>query len=410
MLALSGGRDSASLLHALHATGLPLKAVHVHHGLQPAADTFAAACRDLCAALDVVLEVRTVQVTTSGAGLEADARAARYAALALTVPDDGVLVTAHHAGDQAETVLMRVLRGTGVDGLAAMQRLATRANGLRIWRPWLALDPAAISVYAERHGLRWVNDPHNGDPAFTRVWLRQTVLPLLETRFPGVRAALNRLADLAAVPRDAALPNCLAGHSPWGPWLALPTLQQLSEARQNDALRAWLRAETSQVPGRDGLQRLRREVVGARADAQPQLRLCGLWVRRYRARLYLTGDVAPIVPTLWQGQCQCRVSGAGVLRADRPPDRPLQVRPPQPGDRIRASGHDHHQRLQQLFQARGVPPWARAGIPVLSDGTRVLAVADWVTADGAPPGLRWHIGDEAAYIENVTLPTQPPTN
>jgi tRNA(Ile)-lysidine synthase len=411
VLALSGGRDSASLLHALHRAGLPLKAVHVHHGLQPAADAFAATCRKQCAALDVTLKVHTVQVTTTGAGLEADARAARYAALARAVPENGVLITAHHAGDQAETVLMRVLRGTGIDGLAAMRRLATRANGLRIWRPWLALDPVVIAAYAAQHGLHWVDDPHNRDPAFARVWLRQTVLPLLETRFPGTRSALNRLADLAAVSsHDDALPDGLAGHSRWGPCLSLSALQYLSEADQNDALRRWLRAVTGQVPGRDGLQRLRREVIGARCDRQPQLRLCGFWVRRHRARLYLTGDVAPIAPALWQGQCQCPVSGAGVLCADRPPNRPLQVRAPQPGDRIRPSGDAHHQRLQTLFQARGIPPWARAGIPVLSDGPRIVAVADWVTADGAPPGLRWHACDDAAYIENVTLPTQPPTN
>jgi tRNA(Ile)-lysidine synthase len=204
VLGFSGGVDSTVLLHALaEARGqfpLELRAVHVHHGLLAQADAWVEAARAHCAAVDVPLQVAYVRVQPAGKGLEAAARSARLQALA-AVPGDA-LVLAQHRDDQAETVLFRFLRGSGVAGLAAMRRIAPAplAGAAAPWwlRPFLDLPKEALIAWARERGLSWVEDPSNASAAFTRNWLRGEILPQLEERLPGVRAVLARTAETMA--------------------------------------------------------------------------------------------------------------------------------------------------------------------------------------------------------------------
>jgi tRNA(Ile)-lysidine synthase len=204
VLGCSGGVDSTVLLHALaEARGefpLELRAVHVHHGLLVQADAWVEAVRSHCAALGVPLQVAYVRVQPDGKGLEAAARSARLRALA-AVPGDA-LVLAQHRDDQAETVLFRLLRGSGVAGLAAMRQIAPAplAGAAAPWwlRPFLDLPKETLIAWAQERGLSWVEDPSNMSADFTRNWLRGDILPRLEARLPGVRTVLARTAETMA--------------------------------------------------------------------------------------------------------------------------------------------------------------------------------------------------------------------
>jgi tRNA(Ile)-lysidine synthase len=389
VVALSGGRDSVSLLHALVGQRLQsVTAVHVHHGLQAAADRFAAHCEALCAAWNVPLQVRRVTVTPSGQGLEADARRARYAALAEAVPTAAVLVTAHHAGDQAETVLMRVLRGTGPEGLAGMRAQGKTVNGTSVWRPWLAITPQQIAAYAQAHGLQWIDDPHNDDPAFTRVWLRQRLLPEIETRYPAAQAALGRLAELMS--ERAFAPVALSERpTDWGRCWPLDEAARLTESDRREALRTWLRGCLGQVPSAAMLARVEREVVQAGPGRHPVLRIRGVILRRHRQGLYATHDLLPLRPCVWADTASVDLPGWGRFTADSAPAAPLTVRASYSGERIKPRGSAQHQRISTLMHARGVPAWLRGRVPVLAQGDEVVALADWRLGEQAPAGLRW---------------------
>src|SRR3546814_1922150 len=190
------GLDSVVLLHLLCARpevrNAGLRAIHVHHGLQSVADDWASHCRALCEALDVPLQVVDVDVERdSGFGLEAAARAARRRAFAAALRDDEVLALAHHRDDQAETFLLRALRASGPDGLAAMLPWQRFANGW-LWRPLLDVPRASLLSHARAHGLRWIADPSNEDTAHDRNFLPHRALPLPRARWPDATAAPTR--------------------------------------------------------------------------------------------------------------------------------------------------------------------------------------------------------------------------
>ena len=202
VVALSGGLDSVVVLHVLAdmpaARARGLRAVHVHHGLHPDADAWQRLCETICSALQVSLRSVNVDVPRDGGeGLEAAARHARRAVFAEELGVGEVLVLAHHRDDQAETFLMRALRGSGVDGLGAMQPWRAFANGW-LWRPLLGHPRSDLQAYAQAHGLRWIEDPSNADARFDRNFLRQRVLPLLRERWPQADASFARSANLCA--------------------------------------------------------------------------------------------------------------------------------------------------------------------------------------------------------------------
>lgn len=397
-LAYSGGMDSTVLLHLAVAARLPnLSAIHIHHGLQASADDWAAQCQAQCAALCVPLQL--VQVTVDAQhpqGPEAAARDARYAALQSSLPNGAVLLTAHHAGDQAETILLRLLRGTGVEGLAAMPVTTTlTSTGTTLWRPLLRISRTSLLRYAQQQGLQWIEDPHNVDPRFSRSWLRQQVMPALHARWPDADQQLARAAEHAA---DAAsllaglAASLLTGLQQVDGGLPVPGLLALSAAERRLVLRYWLQAQALPPPFAGTLQQLETDVLSAGEIAMPLLRWPGGEFRRYREVLYAGATLQTVPESFsagWDGlQPLTLPAELGVLRAPQGLPAAAEVRFACGGERIRPKGDAHHRSLKYLTQKALVPPWLRPRLPLLYVAGELVSVAGRWNAVGAP-ALHW---------------------
>ncbi len=282
-VALSGGIDSVVLLHALTIVGWPQpSALHVHHGLSPNADCWADFCANLCARLGVPLRcVRVAVARASGDGLEAAARRARHAAFAEAEAD--WILLAHHRDDRAETLLFNLLRGAGLPGAAAM-----RERSGRLLRPLLALGRSDIEAYARAHRLRWVEDESNADTRYARNFLRQSVLPDLQRRFPA--AAENLAAAARRFAEGLELLDALArldlGATEDFP-LPCELLTQLDEPRARNVLRYLLTKRDVQIPSEARLREVLRQFLGAAADRRPQARFGGHRLYRRRGAIHL---------------------------------------------------------------------------------------------------------------------------
>ncbi|HEX4878998.1 MAG TPA: tRNA lysidine(34) synthetase TilS [Limnobacter sp.] len=255
VVGLSGGLDSTVLLHALHQAGLALHALHVNHHLQSAAQSWPAHCRSVCHGLGVALDVLDVNVDTRKASLEAEARKARYQAMGAWMQSNNrfLLLCAHHQDDQIETVLIQLLRGQGVRGLAGMSALggwpaATSGSGadLRIGRPLLGLSKSDLHAYAQRHGLAHVEDPSNSNLHIRRNWLRHALLPQLEAQFPQARKGILDLAEHFQAhyrESDGRVASELARLTGPSGQLDLQAWGGLSTQAQRELLHAWLKLQ-----------------------------------------------------------------------------------------------------------------------------------------------------------------------
>ena len=288
-VALSGGADSCALLLAC-ARRWPgqVRALHVHHGLQAAADDFERHCASLCERLALPLHTRRVDARPAGGeSPEAAAREARYAALAALAREHGMadIALAHQADDQAETLLIALARGAGLAGLAAMPALALR-GGLRYHRPLLALSGGQLRDWLREQGVAWIDDPSNGDPRFLRNRIRAELLPAIEALFPHFRATFARSAAHAAQAQQLldvlAAQDLLATGQP--PRIA--ALQELTRARQANALRHWLAARHDCRPSAAQLEELLDQIACCTTRGhQPRLKIGGGFIERQGAAL-----------------------------------------------------------------------------------------------------------------------------
>jgi tRNA(Ile)-lysidine synthase len=287
----SGGLDSTVLLHVLagqrQGLGFTLSALHVHHGLMPEADAWAVHCAKVCAAWAVPLTVERMAVQTADKGVEAAARDARRAAFARQPVE--AIVLAQHQGDQAETLLFRLLRGAGTRGLSAMRPVVIVAGSPPLWRPLLTTPRAELLRYAESHSLSWIEDPSNADPVYSRNFLRNAVLPLLAQRFPAVTTILARTAEQLA--EDAALLDELAALDMQVALdaegrLCTAHLAALSAPRARNVLRHWL-AQAGLHIDRARLEDLLRQALAA-PDAHPLIQIKGCTITRHAGILALS--------------------------------------------------------------------------------------------------------------------------
>lgn len=407
-VAYSGGLDSHVLLHLLaglcRAGGWPpLAAIHVNHGLTPRADAWAGHCRRVCAALGVELVVAAVRVERRGGqGLEAAARAARYRAFTDALGGGELLLQAHHRDDQAETLLLRLLRGSGVAGLAGIPAQRPLGRG-ELLRPLLDCTRAELLDYARQQQLVWIEDDSNVDEGFDRNFLRHRVLPLLAGRWPGYRDTLARLCAQAA--ESAELLEALAGvdaaAAQCGDTLDAAACLALSPARQRNLLRHWLAQRGLPAPGRAQLEQLRAQLPAV-ADAE----LCVTWpgaeVRRHQGRLYAMAPLpAPPedVDIAWSPPHALLPQALGELRAESASGRGLRaggsyrVRSRRGGERCRPQGRAHSQTLKKLLQEAGVPPWWRDRLPLIYCGEQLAAVADLWVCEGFGAGV-----DEPGWV------------
>ena len=350
-VALSGGVDSVVLLHLLKGEGV--RAVHVHHGLSPNADAWAAFCRRLCREWKVPLAVRKVRVGRSGRGPEAAARAARYEAFAAQEVD--CIALAHHLDDQAETVLMSLLRGAGPRGASGMRPLVRR-QGKVFARPLLDVPRAEIMAYARTHGLSWIDDESNADTALTRNFVRHRLGPLMAERFPQWKRALARAA----------------GHF------------ARRDERAAALLREYLRAHDLEAPSEAKLVEMLKQLTAG--GARTRIEHAGTTLRVYRGRVSAqraAPAAARFAPRPWRGESSVAIPElGGELRFRRrrgaglDPARLRQgefvVRLRAGGERLQADLRRPRRTLKNLFQEAGVPPELRARLPLLCCGDDVV--------------------------------------
>lgn len=390
--AVSGGPDSLALLHAAaRCPGITLRALHVDHKLHPDSGSWADTVVAFCAQLGAPCDVLPVAVEGRGS-VEADARAARYAALAAALAPGEALLTAHHREDQALTLILQLLRGAGPAGLAAMPEVARLGAGWHL-RPLLTVPAETLRAYCATHGIAAVHDPSNDDERFDRNYLRRLVVPALAARWPQFDATLSRSAAhcAAAAGLLEALAGLDAGESLQGEALDIAPLRALGAARMANAVRAFLRARGMAPPNQARLDEFVRQLVEAAHDRQPALTYANTTWRVWRDRMHRVPPAAP--PAAWSAALE-----AGrplVLPADlgqllwRPgrAAAPLTVRFRRGGE---CFGTAPQHKLKTYLQARGVLPWLRGRVPlVLRDG-RIVAIAGlWQDAD-LPGRVQWH--------------------
>lgn len=389
-VAFSGGMDSTVLLHALarlaQSHTLPaLRAVYIHHGLQAAAQAWPAHCQQVCAALQIPLTVLEVDVAAS-ASVEQAARQARYAAFEQQLQADEVLLMAQHQDDQAETLLFRLMRGTGVSGLRGIPSQRPLQQG-RLLRPLLEVSHQQLLDYAQQHQLRWVDDPSNATDEFDRNFLRRQVIPVLKSRWPQMQQNLQRTAQ--HMDEAQQLLDELALHdvqqatlAPLFSWLDLPCLnlehlRGLTLVRQKNLLRYWLSSftllpDTAHWAGWDALR-------DAQADAQPLWRLHNGALLRSQNRLYWLPELwlqsPPAVDVLIDTAGRYDLPSNGYLIVHGEVREPLHMRYRQGAERFFIDGRGHRD-LKRLLQECAVPAFLRSRLPVIFLGQQPVALAN----------------------------------
>lgn len=449
-VAYSGGLDSTVLLAgaARLVDADRLRALHVDHALHPDSADWARHCERTAARLGVPFESVRVRVdAAAGTGIEAAARAARYAALGERLAPDETLLTAHHADDQLETVLLRLLRGAGVRGMRGILPAARLGAG-RVARPLLELTRAELRAVAERWGLSWLEDPSNRSVDFDRNLIRTRLVPIVRERWgdAAARAATRLTAAMCdaedvlerVAEDDLGAASAVPGRLPLAPLRGLPP------ARQRNALRHAIRAAGLAIPDAARLEALRHGIGATPAEAARRIEWRGGEARLFRDRFYLLapgggpaseashGGFAPFIrdepgmpdavspPTSAPGAAH---GAPGRVAAEQPWQGPegrivlepadgddldaasgfpaswardgFDVRFREGGERIKPAGDAHHRSLKAWFQRRGIVPWMRDRIPLLYRDGRLVAVADLALDEHAcralPDEPRWRV-------------------
>jgi len=386
-VACSGGMDSIVLAHALarlaREDGHALRLIHVDHGLHADSAHWSAQCVEFAASLDVPIMIEHAMVVPRDEGLEAAARSARYERFRSVMHSGEVIALAHHADDQAETILLKLLRGAGPEGLGGMRAMRPFGTGF-LWRPLLELPRDALADYAREHALVWSDDPSNADTRLRRNFLRHEILPRLAERWPDTSVAL---AHSAAWTRAAAdhidaearteLARLRGGSSQlsWREWLTL------SDALRDAVLRLWLRELGLPPPAFFHVAEIERQLCNAAPDRSPCVRWAGCEVRRYRDFIYAMLPLAADSDweSEWDGRELRLPDGTSLsLRGEAGFAAPLRVRNRRGGERIKPAGHEHHRDVRLLLQEFGIPPWTRIHLPLIFEGNELIGVADMI--------------------------------
>ena len=393
LVGLSGGVDSVVLLHLLKELSVrfswQLAALHVHHGISRNADEWARFCADLCARHHIPLRVEHVDIAPLRAhGIEAAARKLRHEVLS-SQPCDFVAL-AHHANDQAETLLLQLLRGAGVRGASAMPFHVKRAGSPDLLRPLLHCSRQKILDYAEAHQLRWIEDESNADDNHPRNYLLHRVLPLLGERFPAYRDTLSRSAQHFAEASN--LLDELAQHDAKqtieGETLAVATLQALSPPRAKNLLRYFLHGLGAPMPQAVQLDDMLQQLCNAREDAAVCISYGEWQVRRYRGKVYALRalgefDQGFVLP--WRGEAELDWAALGTRLHFKHTDSsgisltklqraPVMLRLRRGGETLRPHPDAATRTLKNLLQEHHVPPWQRDRLPLLYCGDDLVCV------------------------------------
>lgn len=396
-VAFSGGIDSTVLLHLLNSwcrrnpDTPPLGAIHVNHGLHPEAREWQRHCEWVCRLLQLPLACHAVEVVPCARGLEDAARSARYGLFEEQLQAGDVLFLGHHADDQVETFFLRLMRGAGIRGLAAMPASRTLGRG-RLVRPLLQLPRSRLEEYAATHELHCTEDPSNSDTSLDRNFLRRDVLPLLASRWPGYRQTVSRASGhigAAAELLERAVPAPATLYSEMGdPGLALAQLDLDSPPEAALALRHWLQRAGLPAPDQAALAEFLRQLGAVSAQSRPLLQCSAYALQRYRDALYLLPALATEDPPgplflgpgeVLQlpdpgGRFQLAPTTAVGLRLAS--GERLEIAWRSGGERCRPLGRAGSASLKNLLQERDIPPWWRDRVPLLYLGGELVAVGD----------------------------------
>ncbi|TDT37783.1 tRNA(Ile)-lysidine synthase [Halospina denitrificans] len=391
-LALSGGLDSVFLLHCITALataeGRALNAIHINHGLQPEAEEWESQCQALCRELGVSFQNHSLALDPNRPDLEARARQARYDVFEQALEPEDTLFMAHHGDDQAETVLLRLLRGSGVRGLAGMP--ASRSLGAgQLHRPLLPLTRARIEALAREWQLDWCEDHSNNNTRFDRNYLRHQVMPLLKERWPEAVSRFNRSADHCREADELLdeLARQDAEAVTAGEGVSVAHIRELTNPRRQQLIRYLLRLNGLQPPGEKRLQTGLDALLTAPPDGAPELRGEDYRLCRFRDRLWIVPELPDIHPSAsapwhpdqpmdWFGTIleahRYRGVGIAVPRAGE-----LTVAPRRGGERIQTRPEQPERPLKKWLQEQGIPPWERQRLPLIWHRDELVAVADY---------------------------------
>jgi len=391
-LAYSGGLDSHVLLDIVAKLELKqtIRAIHIHHGLQSIADQWVQHCQDTCDKLNIQLSIKYLQLKPkTGESIEALAREQRYQAFSQLLNSGDYLLTAQHADDQAETLLLQLLRGAGSAGLAAMPAQRSLGKGVLL-RPLLKCSQADLRTYAKDQQLHWIEDPSNQDLQFDRNYLRQQIMPLLTARWPGAvkslgRSALHQADNLKLLEQMAAqdYKQCCLGDKR----LSIPKLQSLNSRRQQQLLRYWIKQAGFTMPNQARLHSLQQSLGGGH-DRQLLLQWQQYEIRSYRQALYIQPQLPPAPKPqqglIWEDLQMPLDLPLGQLQITDNIDfwqslAPLEIRFRQGGERL--TYYRQEKTLKNLLQSSGIVPWLRPYLPLVYQDKTLIAIPKTAICD-----------------------------
>jgi len=393
-IGFSGGADSTALLLAMHRCrdnlDAPIHVVHFHHGLNPGADLWLDHCQHFCLERDIPFSSQTLDIRPAGGtSTEEESRNRRYQAVSELLRSEETYLTAHHADDQAETLFLNLMRGSGVEGLAGIPELRKLGSG-RVARPLLRWRRAELEAYLLRHHVEWLDDPSNQDEAFDRNYLRHHLFPILDTRWPGLAKRLTRSARMARQTSDA-LAEFINLHSSDllsdRHRMPLKPLMQLERPMQALVVRQWLRCQEVSTLPEVRIHEFLSQLAGCGENSQAEVRWEQWQLKLYRQFIWLQ-DVSKLTGCARQswtvgmehelGEYPGRLQLLGT-----PVEIPSgwEVDSRRDGEKIQWRAQGKRQALKELLRQSGFPPWMRASIPVLYWDGEAVAIGDWVIAD-----------------------------
>ncbi len=384
----SGGLDSSVLLHLLKSTYPDFKvaAIHVNHQISPNANRWQQHCEAFCQQLEVKFIAEKVIVNNLGRGIEDAARSLRYQVFEKYLSSGDLLLTAHHADDQAETLLLRLLRGTGSKGLSgiAMERMFSERDGTKILRPLLLFTRQQLVTYANQHQLQWIDDESNDSDQYDRNYLRLQVMPLLQSRWPNFQIKWNQTAQLCAETEILLTEMARTDLQVMdlrderiGKSINRTLFSRLSIARQHNLLRYWLSLQGYSIPEQQHWHQITSQLFSEKMDSNTNVQWGNVSLRLYQDKIFALPLVLPTL-TLKMTECLADIS-AKRLRADLPN---IHIKYRVGGERCRPADRRHSQTLKKCLQEFGLEPWLRDLVPLIYSGDHLVAVGDlWVCAE-----------------------------
>jgi len=428
LIAFSGGLDSSVLLYMMYKASLQhsqisLSAIHVNHGISANSHEWSEFCQNVCQKLEVPFQSYTIDVShVKGESLEASARECRYALLSSQLRDDQVLLTAHHQDDQCETLLLQMLRGSGLSGIASMPEIQVFSCGY-LARPLLNITRESIRRYAIDENIDWIEDESNSDTNLDRNYIRHNVIPLIKARWPSASKTIARTAKHAH--ETIYLANMQGQHDYvktkiiGTDVISLSALRQFSRTRQKNILRYWIREHNKSMPSSIVMERILSESIESSVDRNPKVAWDNVEVRRFRDGLYildtlpeadanLTLNIEQACDYLPLGTLSCEYTYGDGINTDFLQDRFLSIRFRRGGESILPYNSPYPHRVKKLMSEYGVPPWLRDLMPLVYVDDELVAIPgicvdkNWLApAHHSSIKLGWYLPLE---LKNQNLP------